>query len=69
MKLISNQVCVTGYLKYGHKVMIVPKDMEEEISKMNENELKDFLNDEGDWVLDDYELEDGDYIESVEICK
>lgn len=50
-----------GHLRYGHREGVIEADSKEDALNKLENEgYTDFL----DFVLDDYELEDVDYIDN-----
>ena len=59
MKIESNQVSLNGYLRYGHMELDIdnPKEIAYFESLTKEKQLE-YLNDTGDWVIDDYRITD-----------
>lgn len=49
---------VDGHLRYGHKEAVVTDEVAEEVSKMTADEQKEWLDENGKLVIDDYRVND-----------
>lgn len=59
MKTISAPVeYVDGHLRYGHMEVEVTDEVAEEVSNMSEEDRKEWLQDNGKLVIDDYRVND-----------
>lgn len=68
MKTISAPVdYVDGHLRYGHMEAKVTEEVAAEVSAMTEQEQKEWLQDNGTLVVDDYRVNDYGDLGSVSI--
>lgn len=62
----ANLDYIQGHLRYGHKELEVDA---EEWNKLDEEERKQLIDDQGDFILDDYELEDHGDITDIKVSE
>lgn len=71
-KLTADVEYVDGYLKYGHKELVLSDRDYETFKTLPDNEKEEWLK-EGDLIVDDYEINDWGCIElytlNVEDCE
>lgn len=58
---------INGYLRYGHYELELTDEDYEEYSQLSQDDKESWIKDEGDLILDDYEVNDyGDLINIIE---
>ena len=57
---------ISGHLRYGHMELEVDK---EKWDSMTEDEQREYLDDNGEFTLDDYSLEDRGDITDIEVVE
>lgn len=67
MELRADVNYVSGYLRYGHFEYFVPEGDKDMIKNMDKAELKEYLRDVGQLIIDSYRVEDFGDLDDVEI--
>ncbi len=49
---------MVGHLRYGHIECDISDDFREEFLNMNKKEQQEYIIEEGEFIVDDYELDD-----------
>lgn len=69
MQIVGQLEWINGFLRYGHMECNVPKEDEEKVKTMSNDELTEYLEINGEVIIDSYRIEDMDTPTGVEIIE
>lgn len=69
VKVIAGIDYLAGYLKYGHFELNLNESKLEEFKNLSKEEQIDYIKEDGDLIIDDYELNDYGDITDIEIVE
>ena len=58
MIVVSEPTWVDGHIRYGHFECEVPKELEEKFKNMSKEDQINYLKDNGELLIDDFEIND-----------